>query len=376
MNEFYTYGDTLIGGTTANAEDVAAEFNAIVSGLDKLPTEAQLKSGQLNYAVDTGAANAYVVTMPQVPLSLYDGYTIQFKAANANTTSSTINVNGLGAKSLVNTDGSVLQSGDVVAGAMITAVYDGTKFQITSVMQGAVNTAVNAKNAAVTAQGAAETAQGLAEDARDAAIIAQGLAEDAADTLNIPPVAGESGKWLYTDGVNKSWETLTVYAELLSTAVVSSDSSVDFVLPSGYTKYIVDILDVTTSAVVTMYLRTSTNGGSTFDAGVSDYAFVTTEADDDDTALTFRNQGNVGGTFIWLSGSVKSGINGTIEVFAPAESGETAMKYSMFSNRDSGLHNFAHGMGCRLALADVDAIRIYPSSGTMLTGTMKLYGVK
>lgn len=375
MNEFYTYGDTLIGGTTANAEDVAAEFNAIVSGLDKLPTEAQLKSGQLNYAVDTGAANAYVVTMPQPPLSLYDGYTIQFKAANANTTSSTINVNGLGAKSLVNTDGSVLQSGDVVAGAMITAVYDGTKFQITSVMQGAVNTAVNAKNAAVTAQGLAEDAQGLAEDARDAAIVAQGLAEDAADTLNIPPVAGESGKWLYTDGVNKSWETLTTYADLLSEATLSSDTVVDFVFPGGYSQYIIEMLNVSVTTGDSISLRTSSNGGLLFDSAIGAYKYSVNSIADYDSTSSINNSGIDNTTRIPTNVPSKN-ICGSVVIYNTEASLPTKLIFTMTGRSNDGFGKLVRGFGERTQSNSVDALRMYPDTGSLISGTVKLYGVK
>lgn len=179
-NEFYVNGDTLVGGTTANAADVKAEFDAIQAGFDKLPTEAQLKSGNLNYAVDSGAADAYVVTMPQTWTAYTAGWHLTFKVANANTGASTINVDGLGVKAIKKTDGSALDAGDLVAGALVTLVYDGTNFQVLNHVQGAVDAAEAARDAAQTAQTAAETAQGLAENAQTAAETAEANAEDSA----------------------------------------------------------------------------------------------------------------------------------------------------------------------------------------------------
>ncbi len=172
-NEFYVNGDTLVGGTTANAADVKAEFDAIQSGFDKLPTEAQLKSGNLNYAVDSGAADAYVVTMPQTWTAYTAGWHLVMKVTNANTGASTVNVDGLGVKSIKKTDGSALVAGDLVAGALVTLGYDGTNFQVLNAVQGVVDAAENARDAAQTAQAAAETAQSAAETAQSNAETAE-----------------------------------------------------------------------------------------------------------------------------------------------------------------------------------------------------------
>jgi hypothetical protein len=82
-----------------------------------------------NYAVDTGAADAYVVTLDPAPTAYTAGMTIAFKAVNANTGASTVNVNGLGVKSLKKNGGTALSSGDIPAGYIVVAIYDGTNFQ-------------------------------------------------------------------------------------------------------------------------------------------------------------------------------------------------------------------------------------------------------
>lgn len=86
------------------------------------------------YAVDTGAggANVYTVNPPIAWTSYAAGQTIRFKVANAATGASTINVSGLGAKSLQKmTTGALAAlgaSGDLVTAGTYTAVYDGTVF--------------------------------------------------------------------------------------------------------------------------------------------------------------------------------------------------------------------------------------------------------
>lgn len=89
-----------------------------------------------NYALDTGAANAYVVALDP-PISAYaDGMTIRVKVANANTGASTLNA-GAGAVPWVNDVGGALAGGDLPAGgiAAVTYIAAAGKFYTTSLVQ-------------------------------------------------------------------------------------------------------------------------------------------------------------------------------------------------------------------------------------------------
>lgn len=107
----------------------ASQLNAVDAAADAafalLPTEDHMKKGTINYIADIGAANAYVVTMAYPPSSYTDGLVVCFKAANANTTASTINVNALGAKSIRTFDGTALVGGEIPAASFIEIRYDG-----------------------------------------------------------------------------------------------------------------------------------------------------------------------------------------------------------------------------------------------------------
>lgn len=89
-----------------------------------------------NYALDTGAANAYVVALDPAIVAYADGMTVRVKAVNANTGASTLNAGG-GAKSLVTDDGAALASGDIPAGGVFTATYIQAvdKFYMNSMVQ-------------------------------------------------------------------------------------------------------------------------------------------------------------------------------------------------------------------------------------------------
>lgn len=84
----------------------------------------------LDYCLDTGTANAYVIT-PTIPITAYEaGQTYKFKALNANTGASTINISGVGTKSLVKSGNVALAAGDIPKDAIVTTIYDGVNFQI------------------------------------------------------------------------------------------------------------------------------------------------------------------------------------------------------------------------------------------------------
>ena len=96
-----------------------------------------------NYAVDSGAVNAYIITLNPAPSTLASmvGVTITFKPLVTNTGASTINVNGFGAINIVNTDSSALISGEIVAGNIFQLSYNGTNFILMSVSTNLANLA-------------------------------------------------------------------------------------------------------------------------------------------------------------------------------------------------------------------------------------------
>jgi hypothetical protein len=84
-----------------------------------------------NYLVDSGAVNAYVVTCGAGQTAiLAAGLPVQFKAVNANTGPSTLNVNGTGILNIVNTDGTALKAGQIPLNGIASVMYDGTQYML------------------------------------------------------------------------------------------------------------------------------------------------------------------------------------------------------------------------------------------------------
>ena len=109
---------TLLADGTAKTD--AATVNQIQS------------NGPAYQATDTGTANAHVIALSPAITAYASGQKITFKSGSASTTASTLNVNGLGTKAIKKLHDQDIASGDIESGSIVTVVYDGTNFQMTS----------------------------------------------------------------------------------------------------------------------------------------------------------------------------------------------------------------------------------------------------
>lgn len=118
--------DALVGNNT----DIA------VSTANKLVTQTGLQHNAEKYAADAGANDTYVITLSPAPTSYTNGMVVYFKANTANTGAATLNVNSLGAKTIVKGVSTTLDDSDILSGQFVTVIYDGTNF----VLQNPTNT--------------------------------------------------------------------------------------------------------------------------------------------------------------------------------------------------------------------------------------------
>jgi len=85
---------------------------------------ADVMDQDLIYYVDSGAADAYVITPSPAYTSYEEGMRVVFRATNANTGASTMNVNSLGAIAIQNADATALSAGEIVSGGIYELTYD------------------------------------------------------------------------------------------------------------------------------------------------------------------------------------------------------------------------------------------------------------
>jgi len=138
-------------GTTAQSWSVGDTFaNYPTAGwMNGLAALTDIQQQNATYFADTGAANAYVVTMAPAPAALTDGLMVSANIAHTNTGGSTLAVNGLGAKAIILSDGTALPAGTLLAGQDATFQYILAldSFQVTSAVSTA-KTQANTDNTA------------------------------------------------------------------------------------------------------------------------------------------------------------------------------------------------------------------------------------
>lgn len=161
-----------------------------------------------------------------------------------------------------------------------------------------------------------------------------------------------------------------------STSASIRFTAFDAALYDSY-EFVVSNLIPTTDAV-NLYLRTSTNGGSSYDTGSSDYAY---------TAVTARPEGvdrvsSSGVGYILLTGQTvgsdtnEDGWSGNVTIHNPELTKRTMISYKGGFTQSDGSLGIIEGTGMRLASADVDAVEFIFSSGTIESGTISMYGLR
>lgn len=171
----------------------------------------------------------------------------------------------------------------------------------------------------------------------------------------------------------------------IATATASSSASIDFTdLSSTYFLYMIRFNDVSPATdATTLLLRTSTDNGSTFDSGASDYAWTNlviyetggqnTSADTADTKVEIVGPSGTGDE---MGSGTNETASGLIYLYNPSASKYTFMNYrSMYFNETN---DNCEGLGgsYRLSTTAVDAVQLLMDSGNISSGTFVLYGVK
>jgi len=134
-----------------------------------------------------------------------------------------------------------------------------------------------------------------------------------------------------------------------------------------------------TTASTLMKMRTSTDGGSTFDSGATDYDHAAHRMIN--SLTTYFGQSSTGdNTIDFLSSSVGTAADGEafnliLDIIRPQDTNKTSVRFETFFINNNTDTTHANGAGARISSADVDAIQIIPSAG-VVTGVYTLIGIK
>ena len=123
--------------------------------------------GTLNYCADAGSTDAYACNLDPAITAYVTGAHYLFKANTANTGTASLNLNAIGAKTIVKVVGGItttLSDNDIRAGQFVDVVYDGTNLQMQSVLANfPASLAANGSNCAAGNLAAGVDASGGAE---------------------------------------------------------------------------------------------------------------------------------------------------------------------------------------------------------------------
>jgi len=128
---------------TPDANSLTASFSSVYNSIitpdlkslppgGGIPANVVLQNTAQIYGADGGATDAYAIPMSPTVTSLGVGQLINFKANSANTGAASLNVDGLGAITILKNGATNLSTNDILAGQIVSVIYDGTSFQMQS----------------------------------------------------------------------------------------------------------------------------------------------------------------------------------------------------------------------------------------------------
>jgi hypothetical protein len=194
-----------------------------------------------------------------------------------------------------------------------------------------------------------------------------------AASVDMPTIAGQGGKFLTNNGVDEmSWaETPHDYEILQNFAITGSPLAIELALPSGYSSYQLRVQSMTAAISTVLYVRTSSDGGVSFDSGASDYVTtINSLAEGSTTAYTARSTATEGR----CASAVYATYTGVIEILNTAVGDDTLMLIGVVTG-----DRYSHGMIRRASTGVVDAIQLYLYAGAaqaITSGTITLVGIK
>lgn len=193
-----------------------------------------------------------------------------------------------------------------------------------------------------------------------------------------------SGNWICIDYTKADGTPIVGGSQdwvLISTATASASSAINFTgLSSTYYAYKIVITNLVPATDNTsLYFLTSTNGGSSYDAGASDYAWVrrvnalttttsiSSTGDDADAQIVIVNA---------VGNSTNETLNAEVVLFNPSGTTFFRIATTVIYKASDAVEYFVQTAGVRASAADVDAVRFIMNSGNITSGTFKLYGLK
>lgn len=348
--------------------------------IDLIDSYADLGATTDNYYVDQGVNNnVYIIDVSASIASYRAGLNYAVKWANVNTSASTLNVRptnaptGLGAVAIKYMDSTALTGGELPQNGVGLVYHNGTQFILTNVTP--VNTGgITSLTGDVTATGPGAAAATLAATA-----VSAGTYSNATVTVD------SKGRLISaSNGVSSSGALVKI-----ASAQASNSTVIDFVNGVGgvvfdgtYETYQVQVnnLTVVSAASADLFFRTTSNAGVSYDSNAGDYSYgniyINTSAGPSGSS-SFSTATKI----ILNADGVFQQLSGNLSIFNPSSTTrrksltyQTVYNYSQTGTTVAGVETLL-GAGERSSIAAINGFRFVLSSGNILTGTFRLYGV-
>lgn len=182
-----------------------------------------------------------------------------------------------------------------------------------------------------------------------------------------PKTPNDATKYLDGTGAFSTPAGSSTLVHIASTTI-SNVATVDFTgfNSSLYVDYLFifeNVVPATDTKV--LWMRTSTDGGVSYDAGAANY--------DTDSAVAAAQ--------MVISPAVKNeanpgGLSGFLTIHKPDAAINTKCTWHMVVASDTATIGLRTGAGARLSAADVNAVRFMFDSGNLTSGQIRMYGIK
>ena len=196
---------------------------------------------------------------------------------------------------------------------------------------------------------------------------------------------GGAGTVLTSDGTDISWAAAGGggATEFIASLNASNSATLNFTGfdPSSFDYYRFVYINMLPGADGNHWqLRTSTNGGSSYDSAAGDYKYVqrglrAISPTDSTSYLSSTFFSMTAGNGVSATAS-QGGCSGTVDFFGPGETNLTHIMSESINKSAFGGPNLFKIAGFRDSAAGVNAVQFYYSGSNIISGTINMYGFK